>query len=270
MSDVASAVPPLLPSPAPVPLPARPLPLRIRIALFIRLFAIQAAWNYEILLGNGIGFCVEPALRLLPGGVGGDPYRQALARQSRYFNAHPYLASVAVGALARAELDQEAPVRIERFRTALCGPLGSVGDRLIWAGWLPFCSLLALVAFGLGVGAAGVIVLFLGLYNAGHLALRAWGLRVGWRHGMNVARALGTPVLRRGPEHIARAAAFVAGIGLPLALDRIIGPGRALLGAVLIAVALGGAVLARLHGRVEGWRIALGVLAAFVLFSVAR
>lgn len=248
----------------------RTLPLRTRIALFTRLLAIQGAWNYEILLGNGIGYCVEPALRLLPGGVGGKRYRQALARQSRYFNAHPYLAAVAVGALARVELDELPPNRIERFRTALCGPLGSVGDRLVWAGWLPFCSLLALVAFGLGVGAAGVLLLFLGLYNAGHLALRAWGLRVGWRYGMNVASALGTPVLRRGPEHIARAAAFVAGIGLPLALYRIIGPGRALLGGVLVAVALGGFVLARLHGRAEGWRIAFGVLAAFVLVSVAR
>ena len=38
-------------------------------------------------LGNGIGFCVEPALRLLPGGVDGAAYKAALARQSRYFNA---------------------------------------------------------------------------------------------------------------------------------------------------------------------------------------
>ena len=100
--------------------------------------------------GNGIGFCIEPALRLLPGGIHTPAFHQALARESRYFNAHPYLASVAVGALARAELDGEDPVRIERFRTALCGPLGSVGDRLVWAGWLPFCSLASLAVFGLG------------------------------------------------------------------------------------------------------------------------
>lgn len=248
----------------------RELPLRVRLSMYLRLLAIQGSWNYEILLGNGVGFCVEPALRLLPGGAGGPAYRAALARQCQYFNAHPYLASVAVGALARAELDGEPPARIERFRTALCGPLGSVGDRLVWAGWLPFCSLLALAVFGMGGDAPLVLLTFLGAYNAGHLALRAWGLSVGWERGTRVAQALGNPVLRNGPRHIGRAAALMAGVALPLALYRIIGEGRALTGGVLVTVGAGAVLLARLHGRVEGWRLALGVLAAFVLYSVAR
>jgi len=246
------------------------IPARTRLAMLVRLLAIQGSWNYETLLGNGVGFSVEPALRLLPGGQGGEAYRAALARQSQYFNAHPYMAAVAVGALARAELDGEPPARIERFRTALCGPLGSVGDRLVWAAWLPACSIAALAAFGFGVGTGGVILVFLGLYNAGHLALRAWGLSAGLEHGMRVASALGGPVLRRGPSHIAQAAALIGGVALPLALDRVIGPGRALFGIVLGAVALGGIVLARLHGRAEGWKIGIGLLALFVLYSVAR
>jgi mannose PTS system EIID component len=250
--------------------PAPALPRTTRLAMYFRLLAIQGSWNYEILLGNGIGFCVEPALCLLPGGRGGPAYRAALARQCQYFNAHPYMAAVAVGALARAELDGEQPARIERFRTALCGPLGAVGDRLVWAGWLPFCSLAGLITFGLGGGPAAVLAVFLVLYNAGHLGLRAWGLSVGLERGMRVAQALGNPVLRQGPQYIARAAALMAGVALPLALHRIIGGGRLLSGGVLVAVALGAVVLARLHGRVEGWRVALGVLAAFVLYSVVR
>ncbi len=246
------------------------LSVRTRLAMFVRLLAIQGAWNYETLLGNGIGFCVEPALRLLPGGPDGDAYRAALARQCRYFNAHPYLAAIAVGALARAELEGEVPERIERFRTALCGPLGSVGDRLVWAGWLPLCSLVALAAFGLGTGPFATVMIFLLLYNAGHLGLRAWGLRTGWKLGMRVASALGAPVLRQGPDHIARVAAFTAGVAIPLALVAVIGQGRALLGGVSVAVLLGGALFARMHGRAEGWRVAIGVLTAFVLFSVLR
>ena len=246
------------------------IPARTRLAMFVRLLAIQGAWNYETLMGNGIGFCVEPALRLLPGGQDGPAYRAALARQSQYFNAHPYLAAVAVGALARAEVDGESPARIERFRTALCGPLGSVGDRLVWAAWLPACSIAALAAFGFGVGTGGVLLVFLGIYNAGHVALRAWGLSAGIDHGMKVASALGGPVLRKGPSHIAQVAALLGGIALPLALDQVIGPGRALFGVVLGAVALGGFVLGRLHGRAEGWKIGVGLLALFVLYSVAR
>ena len=250
--------------------PAPRLPMRVRAAMLLRLLAIQGSWNYETLLGNGIGFCMEPALRLLPGGVHTPEFKEALARQSRYFNAHPYLASVAVGALARAELDHEPPEKIERFRTALAGPLGSVGDRLVWAGWLPFCSLLALTVFGFGGGPLAVLLTFLGVYNAGHLALRAWGLHVGWSRGLRVAQALANPVLRRGPQLIAPLAALAAGIGIPLATTRVIGPGRTLLGLVLGGAVLGAFLIIRLHGRVEGWRLALGVLAALVLFSVAR
>lgn len=250
--------------------PVPELPLRTRIAIFVRLLAIQGSWNYETLLGNGIGFCIEPALRLLPGGIHTPAFHAALARESRYFNAHPYLASVAVGALARAELDGESPERIERFRTALTGPLGSVGDRLVWAGWLPFCSLASLALFGLGGGALAVVGFFLAAYNAGHFALRIWGLNTGWAHGLRVASALGNPVLRRGPQQIGRVAALATGIAIPLALGRIIGPGRNLIGIVLVAVAVGAIIIVRLQGRIEGWRLSLVLLTAFALFSVIR
>ena len=250
--------------------PVPELPLRTRIGMFVRLLAIQGSWNYETLLGNGIGFCIEPALRLLPGGIHTPAFHAALARESRYFNAHPYLASVAVGALARAELDGEPPERIERFRTALCGPLGSVGDRLVWAGWLPFCSLASLALFGLGAGTFAVVGFFLVAYNAGHFALRIWGLNTGWTHGLRVASALGNPVLRRGPQQIGRLAALATGIAIPLALGRIIGPGRNLIGVLLVAVALGALVIVKLQGRFEGWRLSLVLLTAFALFSVIR
>jgi PTS system mannose-specific IID component len=235
-----------------------------------RSLAIQGSWNYETLLGNGIGFCVEPALRSLPGGTHGPAFKAAMTRQSAYFNAHPYLAAVAVGALARAELSQVPPDRIERFRTALCGPLGSVGDRLVWAGWLPFCSLIALLCFGLGVTPMSVILTFLVLYNTGHLALRVWGLHVGWTRGLGVASALANPVLRQGPTHLARAAAATAGLAVPLTAARLLGHHVALLGIVLGASALAAVVLVRLHGRVEGYKVALVLIALFALVSVAR
>lgn len=246
------------------------LPLHVRAAMGLRLLAVQGVFNYETMLGNGIAFAMEPALRRLPGGAGGEAYRAAMARHCGYFNAHPYLASVAVGALARAELDGTPVEQIERFRTAAPGPLGSVGDRLIWAGWLRLCSALGLLAFGLGASPATVVATFLGTYNLGHLALRVWGVQVGWRDGLRVAQALGNPVLRRGPAHVARVTALVAGIALPVAAQGIIGPGRVLLGGVLAAVAAGAVVVTWLHGRFEGWRLATFALAAFILYATIR
>lgn len=246
------------------------LPARTRAAMFLRLLAVQGAWNYETLMGNGIAFAVEPALRLLPGGRNGEAYRAAIARQNGYFNANPYLAGLAVGALANAELSGEATDRIERFHTACCGPLGSVGDRLVWAGWLPACSLLALAAFGLGMRPAGVVLLFLGSYNAGTMALRYWGLRAGYREGLRVASALGAPLLRQGPAQVARISALLAGIAVPLAVRGVTGPARGDLAFVFAAASVGAVILARFQGRVEGWRLAMAALLLFILISVVR
>lgn len=249
------------------------MPAGLRLSMFLRCLAIQGSWNYEILVGNGVGFCVEPALRLLPGGVNGVAYREALARQSVYFNAHPYLAALAIGALARVEVEQVDPPRIVRFRTALCGPLGSVGDRLVWAAWLPACSLVALLLFGLGASALSVVLAFLLLYNTGHVGLRAWGLHAGWRHGMRVATALGHPVLQHGPRYIGLVSAVLGGLALPLAVHRAIGapaPLALIPMGVAVVTPLLAMLLVRLQGRAEGWRIVLFLLAAFVLYSVVR
>ncbi len=259
--------------PVPATQPLAELPASLRASMLLRCLAIQGSWNYEILVGNGMGFCVEPALRRLPGGIDGPPYREALARQAVYFNAHPYLASLAVGALARAELEQVPPARIERFRTALCGPLGSLGDRLVWAAWLPACSLVALLLFGFGWSPPAVILGFLVLYNVGHLGLRDWGLRAGWKHGLRVATAMGHPVLQHGPRYIGRVSAVLGGMALPLAVHRAIG-GQEPLSPIPMGVAVATPVLAvllvRLQGRAEGWRVVLILLAAFVLYSVVR
>jgi mannose PTS system EIID component len=251
------------------PATSAPLPMRTRARMFGRLFSIQASWNYEVLVGTGLGYCVEPALRDLAGGMDGPAYRDALARECRYFNSHPYLAAVAVGALARVELEGVAPERIERFRTALCGPLGGVGDRLVWAGWLPLCSLLALAAYGLGMGPAGTVALFLGLYNVGHISLRAWGLGVGSRCGLAVASALGRPTIRNGPTYIARVAAFVAGFALPVTIHQMLGPGKALLSGVVAGILVGALLLAWLRRRhAAGWVLTLLVLTAFTIYAV--
>jgi PTS system mannose-specific IID component len=240
------------------------------IATYFRLLGVQGSWNYETLLGNGIGFATEPALRSLPGGVGGVAYTEALAREARYFNAHPYLASVAVGALVRAELDGVEPQTIERFRTALCSPLGSLGDQLVWAAWLPFCSLLALASFGLGASPGVVVLVFLLTYNAGHLALRAWGLVVGYQRGLTVAVALNNQFLRHAPMHIARGATVLAGFAVPLTLHRAVGTELSLALYTAAAAFVGALLIARVAVRSQGWRVALGLVAVLVLYGVTR
>jgi mannose/fructose/N-acetylgalactosamine-specific phosphotransferase system component IID len=228
------------------------------VRTLLRLFTVQGSWNYERMLGIGFGVAEEPLLRGLPPGAA---YRAAVARGSQFFNAHPYLCGMAVGAAARAEHDGVPAEQVERLRTALSGPLGSLGDRLVWAGWLPFNSGLALagIAFGLGWSA---IVGFLVLYNLGHVGLRWWALQAGWTHGLRVAEALRHPWLRRAGAIVAPAMAVVTGAALPLAAGYLGGPYPGW-GRIVLAVAVGvGVLLLRWqHLRLTGLRLGLAFAA---------
>ena len=176
----------------------------------LRLFTVQGSWNYERMLGIGFGVAEEPLVRGLPR----DEYRAAIVRSAHFFNAHPYLCGMAVGAAARAEHDGVPAEQVERLRTALCGPLGSLGDRLVWAGWLPFNSGLALVGIALGWG-WWAIAGFLAIYNVGHVGLRWWALRAGWAHGIRVVDALRHPLLRRAGALLGPAMAVAMGAVAP-------------------------------------------------------
>jgi mannose/fructose/N-acetylgalactosamine-specific phosphotransferase system component IID len=154
-----------------------------------RSFLLQAAWNYRILQGTGAAFALVPVLRRR--GLEPPEVDRALERHAGHFNAHPYLASFALGSLARMEMDGADPESVRRFRAALGGPLGALGDKLVWAAWLPLCSVLALALYFAGVGPLGCVLAFLVAYNAGHLTLRVWGFVQGWHAGPQLGRRLG-------------------------------------------------------------------------------
>jgi len=201
-------------------------------------------------------------LRDLPGGTDGAAYHAAVARGAHFFNAHPYLAGLAVGATARAEHEGASPEQIERLRAALTGPLGSLGDRLVWAGWLPFAAGLAIAGIALGLGWAAVAG-FLVVYNIGHLALRWWALRAGWAHGTRVPTALHHPALRRAAAFTAPAMALALGLAWPLAAGYLAAPLAA--GARLAlagGAALGMVLLWRRPANLTGLRLGLTLLAA--------
>ncbi len=204
---------------------------------WLRLFAVQGSWNYDRMVGLGLAFAMEPLLRDLASGKDHPRYREALAGAAKFFNAHPYFVGLAAGALARAEHLESPREQVDRLRTALVGPLGSMGDRLFWAGWLPLCSALGIVGAALVSPVAGV-VLFLALYNALHLPVRYWALGVGWRMGAGVAAALRSAVFHRAPGIVAAAAAAAAGFMLPVAAAWLTGdlPQRTRIGAALVMV----------------------------------
>jgi PTS system mannose-specific IID component len=236
--------------------------VNVRLAVsFLRLFAVQGSWNYQRMLGIGVGVAEEPLLRDLKNHDGDEAYHAAVARGAHFFNAHPYLAGLAVGAAARAELDGMPPQQIERFRAALVSPLGALGDQLVWAGWLPLLASAALAAIALGTGWIAVLAFVL-IYNIGHITLRWWALAAGWKHGAHVSAALQAAGLQRAIAWAVPAMGLAAGFALPLVAETLAGPFGGWERGTLAAAAVGGFVIMRLiRGAVDGLRLGLGFVA---------
>ena len=191
----------------------------VRLRVFLRSFAIQGSWNYRTLVGTGFAFALLPVLRLVHGSST-QALRSAIDRQAGLFNTHPYLSGIALGAVARLEEDGAPPELIERFKAALRGSLGTLGDRLVWAGWRPACMLLSVLLLLSGAPWFVAIAVFLLAYNTGHLLLRWWALRTGLEAGRGVAERVREAGLEPLRDRIAAAATFLLGCTLPLVAAR--------------------------------------------------
>ncbi len=181
---------------------------------WLRLLAVQGTWNYERMLGVGMGYAAEPLLEDLKTV---DPVRhtEAVVRSAEFFNCNPNLAGLALGATVRAEYDGVPGGQIARLRTALCSPLGAMGDQLFWAGLLPL--LLGATLVGVVLGARWWAVLgFLTLYNLARVATGVWALRTGLDAGMEVGAAIGRSWIPRMIERVGPAASFSVGVAIPL------------------------------------------------------
>ncbi|MGE0352215.1 MAG: PTS system mannose/fructose/sorbose family transporter subunit IID [Gemmatimonadales bacterium] len=230
----------------------------LRRAMF-RLLSIQGTWNYERMVGTGMAYAAEPLLEDLKEK---DParYQAAMVRAGEFFNSHPYLAGLALGAAVRAEYEGVPGPQIQRLRTALCSPLGALGDQVFWTGVLP-----ALVGVALALAAAGHavigVVAFAVIYNALRLYTGSWALRTGLATGMQVGRAIGDSWLSRLARLVGPLAGFAVGFAVPLVVRWLLWLGPAPERWVAVPVALVGLGLSlRFGAAVTSVRFALAAL----------
>lgn len=238
--------------------------------VFVRALAVQGSWNYETLGGTGFGFAILPALRrIYPEAAELDA---AVRRHEGTFNSHPYLAPLALGAVIRLEADGEDPAVIERFKLALRGSLGTLGDQLVWAGWRPACVLFALALLLAGVPWYGAVALFLLVYNAGHIGLMAWGFSVGLREGRHVADRLRSSLVRHTQPRLGTIGAFLAAFSLTLIIAEGVphlgeAPGwtlTALAAAAVLAGARWGEIFRRVGLGLVGLLVVVALIAGWV------
>lgn len=190
--------------------PGRPVPSDV----LLRSLAVQGSWNYESLTGTGFAFAMLPALRRIHGHDSAG-LAAALRRHEGPFNCHPYLAPLALGAVIRMEEEGEDPETIDRFKSALRGSLGTLGDQLVWTGWRPVCLLATLILLILGAPWWVAASVFLIGYNLGHVALMYWGFSVGHEEGRGMAGRLQRAVSITQPRLMV-AGAFLAGVAMVL------------------------------------------------------
>lgn len=225
--------------------------------MLLRSFAVQGSFNYRTLIGSGFAWVLLPALRHTYRDRA-DELDDAVRRHQTPFNSHPYLVGIAAGAVSRLEQEGAPPPVIERFKGALRGSLGAIGDTLFWAGIRPACLLLALLLIACGAPLWAALMGFLIPYNAGHVATRIWGFRLGLQHGANVAVGLRNAPLGEFGMSARRVGAFMLGAVLPLL------GGGALTGAtspVIIPLV----AMAAIVGIVRGERVRDPALAALGL-----
>ena len=240
--------------------------MKARTEALLRLFAVQASYTYERMLGIGVGHASAPLLRDVLSARSARAKHEAVARSADFFNSHPYLAGVAVGAEVRAEQEGASGAVITRLRRALSGPLGSLGDQLVWAGWVPALIGIGLVASS-WIGPWSILIVLV-MHNVLRYRVMSWGLDLGLREGLAVGGALHRSWLPRAAEDAQRVAAFAIGMAVPIVAWQVLA--AAPHGDAGIAILLGvlGIVLtvwSPTRTRVTGLRYGLVLLGAGLL-----
>jgi PTS system mannose-specific IID component len=229
-----------------------------------RLLAVQGAWNYERMTGIGLGYSAEPLLEELRAT---DPARhsEALVRAAEYFNSHPYLAGLALGAQVRAEDEGASGELVTRLRTALTSPLGSLGDQFFWAGLVPAAMGTAVLVLALG-GPAVVIGVVVAAYAGIRFWTGYWSLRTGLASGPQISAVVGHSWLTQLAPRLGSVAGFCIGVMLPVAAARLLDrfePREVFIGMVTATVGVAGGLV--LGPRINSVRFGLSVIAGGLL-----
>jgi len=155
---------------------------------------MQAVWNFRSLISVGFSICFFPVLGKLCKTP--EMKREFFQRHLKFFNAHPYFASFALGVSIRLEEmrvagEEGVTETIERLKSLLISPLGAVGDRLFWATIKPAALIFGMV----GILAApsgwlkyGSLLLSFLLYNIPHVYYRYEGIIEGYNHPHDIYR----------------------------------------------------------------------------------
>lgn len=141
-----------------------------------------------------IGFCnaMIPVMKRIC--LNSNERIEFLQRHLRFFNAHPYFSTYALGSAARLE-EQREYNQVIKLKEELIGPLGFTGDLLFWQIIRPSISIIGVCIALIEGGIAGPIFFFL-CYNFFHLYFRWRGIKTGYIRGSAVDEEFQSSIYR--------------------------------------------------------------------------
>lgn len=162
------------------------------------------------MLGLGLCFCLIPIAKRLC--TTDEEMEEFLKRHLDFFNAHPYMASFALGSLTRLEEQSilnkwkdKRPILV--FKERMMSPLGALGDAFFWNSVKPLAAVIGVI-LSLYLGIVGVIT-FLVLYNVPHLYYRVMGIYLGYKKGFDIIHDLS---IRGTQKYFKKLSYLIAGI----------------------------------------------------------
>lgn len=172
------------------------------VKTFVRSLFIMTTINYERYCSLGFCYAMIPALRKLYPNP--DDFRDAMGRANEFFNCHPYTGNAVLGVTLALE-EQKALGKditaeaISSTKTALMGPLSSIGDSVFKA---TFMTIFAAIASSLALEGNPVAPLIFIVPNVAlNLASRWLFVKYGYEWGTKlVVRMQGSDLIRRFVE----------------------------------------------------------------------
>ena len=149
------------------------------------------------------------------GGRPGAPL-EAVVRSAEFFNCNPNLAGLALGATVRAEYEASPGAQIARLRTALCSPLGALGDQFFWAGLSAGTGRVPRSSRWCSAPGGGRSSACWWRTTSSASGPGCWSLRTGFAAGMGVGAAIGGSWVPRADRAGGPAAGFAIGVAVPI------------------------------------------------------
>ncbi|NLL30879.1 MAG: PTS mannose transporter subunit IID [Clostridiales bacterium] len=181
-------------------------------SIFIRSNLHQGSWNYERMQALGYCYAMIPAIKRL---YKGEEQKQALKRHLEFFNTQPFVTAPILGINAAMEEEKANGADIDDgaingVKVGLMGPLAGVGDPIFWGTLRPVLAALGATVAATG-SLLGPLIFFLG-FNIVRLAVRWFGIKLGYEKGTSVVKDMAGGALQKITEGASILGLFIMGV----------------------------------------------------------